>query len=393
MNRTDMNITKAPGRQAGFASLMLTLSLLFGVTIVTLTTAKSILMEQRMSGNELRTEQAFEASEAGLDRALDYLTNGGLDQDGATGTDTLATTTQINGSRYTVDFCKSTVAASADGSPCDNIDANRSDVDDSDVLVYSQGWSGDGVAHQHLVQLMNKGPALADPPNVPLTTKGSCVINGSGDITNPEGNATIWSGHAVTVTNANFKTNIPHPNPDPSASCYSQSLGCLIESSNVAYIGLDVIDQDSNLSTLTGDLYFKNFFGKLPTDYKNDHVSLELTAANASNADGVNKEVIWIDGDTTFTGNIAIGAQPDLPSIVIIDGNLSGAGNVTINGLLYITGNFTATGNYTVYGAVIVEGNSAATGSLDIIFDSALLAHANYTGKMSVVAGTWRDWI
>ncbi len=384
MSRSDVRLVVAPsllGPQAGFAALLLALSLLFGVTIVTLITAKSVLIEQRMSGSELRTEQAFEAAEVGLERGLDYLANGGPDQNSDGNTDILASTTQNNGSSYTVVFCGTTL-------PCVTPAASA-----SIVLVYSQGWSDEHVAHQHIIQLMNKGPALADPPNNPLTTRGTCGISGNGDITNPEGNAVVWSGDAVDITNANFTTNIPHPMPDENASCYGTDLGCLLKSSTRDYRGLDVIDQDPSLSALTGELYFKNFFGELPGDYKHKRVSIELSAAQANNANGKNGEVIWIDGDTSFSGNITIGAQPNIPSIVIVDGNLSGAGNVTINGLLYITGDFTAAGNYTVYGAVIVEEDAALTGSLDIIFDSELLRNANYTGKMSVVAGTWRDWI
>ncbi len=361
------------GKQRGFAALLLTLALLFGVTIITLTTAKTVLVEQRMSGNELRTEQAFEAAEAGLERGLDYLASGGLDQDNNNAIDTLAGVTLANGARYVVTF-------------------NAAGATASSVQVLANGWSDDSVAFQQVSQNLNKGPSLADPPNNPLITKGTCDINGSGDVTNPEANTTVWSGGVVTMTNNNFKTNIPHPNPDPSSSCYSEEFGCLIESSNRDYLGVDVIDQDPSLSSLSDDLYFKNFFGKLPDDYLDQHVSLELAAADVGDAAGKNGEVIWVDGDTTMTGNTVIGARPDTPSIVIINGNLGGAGTVTINGLLYIRGNFTAAGNYTVYGAVIVEGNNANTGSLDIIFDSQLLSNANFTGKMSVVAGTWRDW-
>ena len=79
---------------------------------------------------------------------------------------------------------------------------------------------------------------------------GRFFINGSGDVTNPEGRSTIWSGQSVDFTNANFKTNILSPDG-----------AGIVETSNRNTFGPDVVQNDGNLSTMTGDEFFSSFFG------------------------------------------------------------------------------------------------------------------------------------
>ena len=55
--------------------------------------------------------------------------------------------------------------------------------------------------------------------------------------------------------------------------------------------------------------------------------------------------------------------------VVIVNGDLDGAGNFEMYGILYVAGNFNVAGNITVHGTVFVQGQVTGTGSLDVIFD------------------------
>ncbi len=81
------------------------------------------------------------------------------------------------------------------------------------------------------------------------------------------------------------------------------------------------------------------------------------------------------------------------PVVVIIEGNLSQAGNATIYGVVYVMGNMSGSGNFTVYGNVSVEGSVASTGSLDIIFDPLAISNSKKLGKPGLLSGSWRDWL
>jgi Tfp pilus assembly protein PilX len=79
-----MNTHRIPGGsgrtgERGAAALVV-VALLFSVlSLVTVYTHRNLLFEQRAAGNQLRSTQAFEAAEAGLEWALTQLNAGRLD--------------------------------------------------------------------------------------------------------------------------------------------------------------------------------------------------------------------------------------------------------------------------------------------------------------------------
>jgi hypothetical protein len=68
--------------------MAMTLVLLLLVSMVVIYTARGVLFEQRVSANDFRSRQAFEAAESGLQMALAYIgSSGGADKDGIPGND------------------------------------------------------------------------------------------------------------------------------------------------------------------------------------------------------------------------------------------------------------------------------------------------------------------
>ena len=73
--------------QRGSAALPMGVLLLFIAALILIAVSRTTLMEQRMSGNEIRTRQALQAAQAGVDQALAYMRAGGIDQGPSQGGD------------------------------------------------------------------------------------------------------------------------------------------------------------------------------------------------------------------------------------------------------------------------------------------------------------------
>jgi len=379
-------------RQQGAASLLMALVILVLITGMTLVSTEIYTLEQRVAGNELRQRQSLDAAMTGFERAMAYVEqnttpdvdgNGVADSIAAPSTDPSNRVSVASGGNYAVEICDPDVVSHPlPSTPTASCTAATYAANNfKRLLIYARGWSDDNTGVRHVVAVLERTPGVANAPSNPLTTHGTAAINGSGDVTNPEGQSTIWSGQTVTLTNANFKTNILSPSGS----------GQIVETSNRDSFGPDVVQNDGNLATLTGSEYFANFFGTDPTSYKNNYATSVFPAANIGTYDGAERQILWSEGNTSLSGNPTFGTAAD-PVILIIDGNMSTSGNVTVNGLLYVIGDMSGTGNTTVNGAVVVQGNVSMTGSLDVVFNSTLLGELGTSGRAAISPGSWKDW-
>lgn len=62
--------------QRGAAALLVSTVLLFSVSMVTLFTSKTVMMEQKISANQVRSIEALESAQAGLEYVLAYVKGG-----------------------------------------------------------------------------------------------------------------------------------------------------------------------------------------------------------------------------------------------------------------------------------------------------------------------------
>lgn len=396
-----------PARQAGMVTLVMTLVLLVLVSMIATYTARSVLFEQRVSGNDFRSRQAFEAAESGLQVALAYLgKTGGEDKDHDGVTDPVFDTDNDGiGDTNTFTFADdSSVTVTLTGAyPL--------------IDVESVGVSDDSTATRTVRSISSTGNALPHSPDAPLTARGHVTIDGSATVFNPEGDSTIWSGSDVDLgSNNSTATEIADPTDAGYPYCMDTAMTCsTVQSSNRTSVGLDVIEHDASLANLSTQDTFEHYFGMSRQNYQESYVTLNVAGADANNLatnptnPGVQLatgEVVWIDGDTEFSNNTTIGCHQVLtggafcdpadtdPSIVIVDGNLVANGTPNITGLLYVIGNFELTGNAQVSGAVVVTGDfdNASSGSLDVWYNSDVLSAASDNGPLSGAPGSWRDW-
>jgi len=392
------------------ASLLISLVLLIGITTVVLVTAHTTAREQRLSANDMRAKAAFEASQAGLDFALSYFNStDGMDQDSDGTADTLTANAvdltnpggDVVGS-YQVAFCDA--ATDPDTLDCGSVNACTTPGDLNEALVFSCGWSDDDTAVQRMVQTVEQRPALSDPPTNPLSSRGGVNVGGSATVTNYFNNLTIWTGNSLDNIGNSGKTYIRDPDvatpsqdtvpPDPPTTCTDDGTYICTTDSNTT--GPDVIANDTAISQLTTEEYFQNYFGDDPEVYQKYRTTMEVDDNDASLPDvsdlgGETNEIIWVEGDAGFASNSTLGTRDD-PVVLIVNGDASAAGNVTVNGFMYVLGDMEGSGNFKVNGSLIVDGTVGGTGSLDVVFDPEAVSNAGNITPPASMSGSWRDW-
>ncbi len=392
-------------RQAGAATLAMSVVLLLLITMVSIYTSRTVIMEKRISANDFRARQAFEAAESGLQIAIAYIAeSGGADKDGDGNIDPVFDTDADGvGNVNTMTFAdNSSVTVTVAGAF-------------PQFQIQSVGVSDDRTATQTVRSIGSTTDALPNVPDNPLTTKSALTTVGSATIHNPEGHSTIWSGSDVDLgSNNSTATNIANPDDPGYPTCMDTSMTCsTVRSSSKIAVGLDVIEHDSSLNNLTAEQMFQNTFGLSMANYRESRVTLEVLAANADNlasndaAPGVDLatgEVIWVEGNTSIIDNTIVGCEvttnpcPDAnldPSILIINGDLTMIiGSPRFYGIVFVVGSVSIDGNTTITGALLVNGNVTSTtdGSLDLWYSSDMLQRSRDNGPMAGAPGSWQDW-
>lgn len=421
-------LTARPSSQRGIVTLVSSVAFLFLAALVAIYVSRTALMEQRMSGNEIRHKQAFEAAQAGLDQAMIFIRTTPQGADKSSPLDNIADSTVLatlaNGTRYKVAFCDPTnpPAANAQLCPddpagninCDilNNETNPDGINETTYMgtpmVVSCGWSDDLIAHHMVRQLIGSVPPLATSPTNPLTAKGGINVGGSATVYNVYNNLTIWTGSSINNTGNSGKTFVRNPadpvpaqtvNPAPSngsscnnppnvAALTTTDYLCLTDSTK---LGPDIIDNDPTLSNLSSDRMFSNYFGRTLQEMMDMVESREVAPADVGTLSGVVGETVVITGNASLSG-MTIGSR-ERPVVLVINGDLDFTGSPTIYGTVYVTGNLVSHGNPKVQGAMVVNGViGTATGSLDIIYDPFVTSNTQYSGRPGWIPGTWRDW-
>jgi Tfp pilus assembly protein PilX len=436
--------------QRGTIALLMSLIILTLITFVSLYTAKTVSVEQKISGNEFRSRVAFEAAEAGMEAAMTYIdrSNGGYDRNAnndltdeniydASGNIVIDTAGVQNWREY--DNNSKTIVR-LDGT------VTKQGVT---VNITSIGISGDGSAQRTI----SKTVAVVDPlpgfPNVPFSARGAVAVQGNFSVVNPEGNSTIRSGgtFAWESGGASSETFIADPSHGNYPEClggsnacdnpsYSGSTGC--PASNyvkcgtikVSDAGTSNIDIDQNFlgfKNATEDEYFRNMFGVSKSYFRSHRVSrfVDWTEFNEHYTDGgvdeSHGEVLWVDvpageeldigglvagchipgggnvnaKSTPFDENCsAAGGKLD-PIILVINGDIDVTASPKFFGMVYITGDISGTGSPEIQGAMAQEktaSNIGMNGTPRIWYDSAILEMASGNGPFATATGTWRDF-
>ncbi|MEY3288003.1 MAG: hypothetical protein RLZZ419_245 [Pseudomonadota bacterium] len=426
--------------QNGITTLLTALVLLIGITLVTLLTSKTVLLQIQMAADNYRMTQAVAAANAALDFGIGYFDGvvnasgivvAGFDHDNNKCPDYLSDPlSYVDPSTNTTINCAVTLPhaltyTSADGSlvttarvTFDNDHGTRC-VAVSEIpnmksgLITATGFSDDGLAQRTMSQCVGTINVFGgNSPKQSMVSRSGVGLTGNYKMINRYYNTTAWSGSAVNI------------GASASASTYLRPVGtresdytrAQLEDSGTGNTwtsqpisdrnkgnGVDTIANDPGLASLAGDAFFNNFFYGDRTIMQNLAQSLSQVypAANVGNAAG-KSGVVWIEGDTSINGGTY--GSADSPVIMIINGNLDARGTPNINGLLYVRGQLNAAGTVGVLGSVIVEGDPALVptgedpvvghGGVDLVYSPYTLDRSSNSivGTTTAISGSWRDW-
>lgn len=374
MISTNRNAKFAFFHAKGAAIILTMFSLLFIASLVVLSTAKTIKANTTVVRNQIFEDQSFEAAEAGGEFGLVHLRDNrstilvDSDSDGFIDVYAPAATTNVdngNGTTYTITYTNPT--------------ANNFDI----TQVTSVGTTDSGNVTKTITELAIRIPYLKANPPAGFITKDGVGLGGNVHIENTTTGTTIWSGGAVTLTGS--------ADTDGGGGVTSDRNG----------INSDIAQNDAQLSTLSGDGFFENFFSANKSSVE-EGANVKLTYNSNQNLSAIldpdsnNGKVIWVNqtgGTASFSGNATIGS-PDEPVILIIDGDFKANGTTQVYGIIYVTQDWNNTGGGTldVYGAVIVEGEYNGNGTPNVIFDENVLNNVREMAEFARIPGSWRDF-
>ncbi|WP_018865512.1 MULTISPECIES: PilX N-terminal domain-containing pilus assembly protein [unclassified Thioalkalivibrio] len=397
MYATRANHHRIGHRMDGVASLLIALIIMVAVTITIIFAAQTSILEQRMSGNEIRAKQTAAAAQSGLETAMDHIRRGNYDpssvNDNANGPYRVA--------YYSLDDAPTGCSNTAAGFVAPTL---PTDFDNREFVVMACGWSDDESASQAVLITMKAGPSLGNPPNNPIITRGGVDIRGNAEVFNAYNNLTIRTGSAVDIS-GNAGTTfmrqlteqppaLDDPVPGPGSSIYR-------EMSNKDRIGVDVLDYDPSMN-IPDDEFFERFMGAPREEYRDNLVTHHFEEGEFPGNLGpeYNGQTIWVDGDITLEGTIG---TRENPVVMVVDGNVTARGQFDeFHGVLYVKEELVATGNPEFYGAAIIERNTTILNEADpdfiagnpkFIFDPVAAGGASNVGRRGAVTGSWRDWL
>ncbi len=336
------------------AALMVTVFILgIIVTMGVVSMSHIVSTNFKITGNTIRTEQAFQAASGGIDYGL-YA----LNQDNAK---------DLSESDY--NFPDVPVI----GGATFKVSASQIGADNELVRITSQGFTDDntsGRPNKVLTAIGQKRPLVAYTP-VPIVGKNTVRMGFDTKVVNHTGSfGTMWSGGGITFSN--YVWDIKDVNGDESTV-------------------MGMYASDSELINSTTEKMFENFFAADKSTVRS--LSEIIECSTCSDGD-VNEGLIWIDGDLDI-GISSLGTIDD-PVILIVTGNVNFTGSYTdFKGVIYANSVSVEsdTSNIIIRGAIIAEDFINIDGTdTQVIYDTTILENvANRFSGYAMVPGTWRD--
>ena len=381
----------------------------------------SLLTEQRLSANHLRSQAAFEAAEAGIDWMLGRLNAGDPvddrceaqssaalpsfreqhagwpDAQGAWTPPGLPVNCTTEGAGWAC-WC-GTLPAVGQPPPADTSAATSSATftvqlrpgAPRDLLqVESAGCSnqappcasaaGRGDAQAQVAVSVGHVPALAHVPAAALTVHGDLHLGGAAWMLQrsqpAQGGMVLHTGGNVTAD----RLSLRGPPGAPAAST--------------------AVTSDPALRSADRGHTFSRLFRMdaaswqtLPTVHRVDCASACDSALRDAVGVGGHHTMLWLSGGLQLAGPLELGS-PTRPVLIVADGPVLLAGPVVVHGFIYTTSpRWHAPAGAEVFGAVVAEGALNGSGVTHIRHDALVLQILHErTGTFLRVPGSWKDF-
>jgi Tfp pilus assembly protein PilX len=365
-------ITSSLKKQSGISMLVLTVILLLSGTLIVMFAANHSIMQSKITSNQYRSQEAFEAAQAGLEFGISYLIQNnaaitGSPSGGFIPTYTSTNTTNVamsNGSHFSIGYSNPT--------------ANNYNL----ILITSTGTSDDGTATRVVSQQVQYGSTLLSPGTFTLVSIGQMSLSGNTTVTNTNTNNTIEAGSSVAGS-GNFKT--------------VTSSGTNSTSGN---FGSDITQNVASLANTSDADLFSDYFGMTEAQFQSKAVHTYNNSSNyATTLNGLSGTTVWINqssGSANFSGNATIGT-PSSPVLIVVNGNLNISGNFTLYGFMFVLGASSATtnlsGNITINGGMATTDNISASGNFTLTYDPSVLNNVQTANSYyAKVPGSWKDF-
>ncbi|WP_115717419.1 pilus assembly PilX N-terminal domain-containing protein [Gallaecimonas mangrovi] len=367
----------------GFVTLTVTLIIMVMAIGVAVFTARNKVNENRILLNEVRYEQAFEASESGIEYAMAQVRKNA--QQGA-----LAFT--LNSSAISAAQTTFTLTSIEDA--VDFTSTYGESVTYPVANLVAVGTSQDGSTTQTHRQTLVVTPVVSVGPTSPLTVGGTMTIGGSFSVAaNPNGSGrgvpiSVWMSDPVDLSGS-VKTcgQQEWSNGDCTSATYSSKDSR----------GIDIVDNDANFP----DDLFAYIFGISSDNWQDIKSDASYLLDDCSSLTGSESGLIVVQGECDLKVNLGTQAEPAL--LLVVDGDLTLNANNSFYGVIFsfhtdpaVSTTFKSNGTAEMNGALIANHDvSITSGTFGVRFDELALANVKAGSSFQRVwrlPGSWRDW-
>jgi Tfp pilus assembly protein PilX len=420
-------------KQRGAATLVVTLALMFAMTLAAYFLNRNMSLEQRLAANQVQAAQAFEAAEAGLEWATAQLNN----------PQKLGADCQASGAASAQSFRASRVAFDAST----GLHTPRTWTQAAVVMplqavcvrsaTQAGGWNCSCPASGHPAAASNaaantSAPAFAVsllPTAVPgqlrLVAHGCTSHAGAcrpGSSTQADATARVQQLVALVSGLASAPlaslTVLGHVNTNAALGLHTSTRTALQAGGTVtapnARVGvapgglasLAILDHDRALRGLNDALFFSRLMGMDAATWSQQSMVRKVVCGaeanancNAALSDAVASTngpvLLWVEGDMNLAGPLVLGSAAQ-PVLLVINGSATLNGGVQIHGMLHaarVEWNDNGTGAGRVTGAVTSASDYSGNGAPDLVFDATVLQLLKTnSGSFARVAGSWKDF-
>ena len=428
-----MNTRTGVGNQRGVATLIVVGLLFLVLSLVAAYTNRNLIFEQRTSGNQYRSTQAFEAAEAGMEWALTMLNAGRIDDNCLPSANPALTSFRERYLDIDVGSGNLTPKPRLDPAtaawPTCVFDGNDWDCGCPENLPADLAApAGTGVFPAFRVTFV---PLATPQPGVVRLQVNGCTRADAACLDFPA-QAVAGEGRASVSTIIALRSALPAPpvaaltakgdvtstgtlkaiNPDPGIGGIALLIGNDVGgNAPVTVVGPpgtplgEAKRDDAALGALADNRLFTQLFSIWPDLYRDQPGAVVLDCNPACNAAAVRAaaqanpgRILWADGDVDLDAGGDVGA-PDSPILLVVsdddaDGSVQVDVSVTFHGLLMVRdADWASAGTGVVRGAAIAEGDITGTGSFTVVHDATILNRLRWTtGSFVRVPGSWRDF-
>jgi Tfp pilus assembly protein PilX len=425
-----MNAMATPSRQRGAATLFVTVLLCFAMILLVAHAHRSVLVEERRSGNDYRAAVAFEAAEAGLEWTLARINDG-------TPLDDACHPSADPTARSLRDRLLAIAAPSGAIAPVTWNDGGVATPLQAACVRDASEWSCSCPTNGAPLLPEPAGAALAPGFTVefaPATRAGVVRIVATGCTRRDARGvcaASTDSGHeaatrleaawallpalraapaaALTVrgtVDAGSATLGVH-NPDRSSAGLALHAGGRVAAGALRIASVDgsalggaIAARDGELAALSEARFFARYFGMdeaawsaQPAVHRLTCTSDCATAIGAAIAAG--RRLLFIEGDLAITGPATFGSA-EAPVAIVASGALRFSGQVAIHGVVHgasLRWDDAVAPGARVQGAALVAGDYSGNAGADFVHDDRVLARLKAgAGSLVRVNGSWKDF-